>query len=60
MRLAVFQQLIQETQSTLEGPPQPIRQDPISESSRVETTPEASSSGEPKRHWQESIPWEKI
>ena len=60
VRLAVFQQLIQETQSTLEGPPQPIRQGPVSKSLGWETTPEVSSSGEPRKHWQESILRERI
>ena len=50
MRLAVYQQLIQDTQSTLEGSPPPIRQGPVSKRPDLETIPEVSSS----REWEES------
>ena len=60
MRLAIFQQLIRDTQSTLEGPPLPIRQEPMSKILELETTPGKSSSGEQRKQWQESILWERI
>ena len=55
MRLAVFQQLIQDTQSTLEGPPPPMQQEPEPKCPNLETNPEVSSSGESRKHLQESI-----
>ena len=60
VRLAVFQQLIRDTQSTLEGPPPPIRHEPMFKSLELETTPKVSSSGEPRKHWQEPMYLERI
>ena len=60
VRLAVFQQLIRDTQSTLEGPPPPIKQEPALKCPELETTPGESSIGDPRKNWQESILRERI
>ena len=54
-RLAAHQQLIQDTQAQIEGPPRDLHQRFVFQRPDLETIPKVSSIGEPRKHWQEPM-----
>ena len=59
-RLIAHQQLIEETQAQLEGPPKDLLQRFVFQRPDLETLPEVSSTSEPRQQWQEPISQERI
>ena len=59
-QLAAYQQLIQDTQAEIEGPPIDLHQRSIFQRPDLETIPKVSSIGEPRKHWQEPMFLERI
>ncbi len=60
VKLVVHQQLIRDTQTMLEGPPQAIKRGPVSKKPDLETIPEVASSRECNESIQEPLPQEQL
>ena len=58
--MASHQQLIQDTQTQIEGPPRDLYQKSVFQRPDLETIPKVSSIGEPRKHWQEPMIRERI